>query len=167
MRNTSFSKDSDCCAFAPWSFRKLPKNTTSRNYIITNKRLSRVKEPVQNVSLWSQVSQSIMVASARASVLWLITAGSQPEAGRKKIIDRLVMCFGRAWGGRVIQANVLLTRSMVAAGNFCEAFAGSRDTCLWSIPEETDAVHTCYSTSTLIWVSYKKPSSSYGVMLEG
>ena len=33
------STDCDCCAFAPNIFGKLPKNTISRNYKITNKRL--------------------------------------------------------------------------------------------------------------------------------
>ena len=42
--------DSDGCAFAPKKFRKLPKNTISRHYEITNKRLlSCTKELVHNV----------------------------------------------------------------------------------------------------------------------
>ena len=44
-------------------------NTISRNYKITKKRLSCTKELVQNVSMWSQVSQSIMDASARGIVV--------------------------------------------------------------------------------------------------
>ena len=44
-------------------FGKLPKKTISRNYNITNKRLSCAEELVQNVSLWCQVSQSIVVWS--------------------------------------------------------------------------------------------------------
>ena len=35
----SISTDSHCCAFAPKIVGKLPKNTISRNYKITNKRL--------------------------------------------------------------------------------------------------------------------------------
>ena len=37
---TSISTDSDCCTFAPKLFSGLLKNTISRNYKITNKRLS-------------------------------------------------------------------------------------------------------------------------------
>ena len=60
----------DCCAFAPKKFGKLPtKNIISRNYKITNERLSGAKELVQNVSSRGQVSQSIMAASARGIVV--------------------------------------------------------------------------------------------------
>ena len=66
---TSLSVDRDCCAFT-----KLAKNTFSRNYKSTNKRLLVcAKELVQNVSLWSQVLQSIMVVSARGFVVYLQT----------------------------------------------------------------------------------------------
>ena len=52
--------DSECCAFPSKIFGKLPKNTISKNYKITNKRpISCAKELVQNVS-WSHVSQSIV-----------------------------------------------------------------------------------------------------------
>ena len=48
-RSTGISTDSDCRAFP---LGKLPKNTISRNYKITNKRLrSCAKELAQNVSL--------------------------------------------------------------------------------------------------------------------
>ena len=51
-------------------FDKLPNDTISRNYKITNNRLlSCGKELVQNVLSWSQVSQSILVASARGIVV--------------------------------------------------------------------------------------------------
>ena len=55
--------------FAPKFFGKLPKYTFSRNYKSTNKRLSWAKELVQNVSSWSQVSQSVVVTSARGIVV--------------------------------------------------------------------------------------------------
>ena len=56
-------------AFAPKLFGKLPKNTISRNYKVTNERLlSCVNELVQNVSLGTQVS-SIKVASTRGIVV--------------------------------------------------------------------------------------------------
>ena len=62
---------SDCCALAPILFGKLLKNSISRNYKITNKRLLLcAKELVQNVSLWSQVSQSMMVANERSQANW-------------------------------------------------------------------------------------------------
>ena len=70
---TSLSVDRDCCAFT-----KLAKNTFSRNYKITNNRLLLcAKELVQNVSLRSQVSQSIMVVSARGFVVYLQTDAVQ------------------------------------------------------------------------------------------
>ena len=48
----SISTDSDCCAFAPNMFGKLPKNTIPRNYKTAYKRLlSCAKGLVQNVSL--------------------------------------------------------------------------------------------------------------------
>ena len=47
---TAISTHRDCCAFAI-VFGKLPKNTISRNYKITNKRLpSCAKGILQNVS---------------------------------------------------------------------------------------------------------------------
>ena len=70
MLETSISTDCDCCAFASKFCGQLPKNTISRNYKITNKRLLPcVKELVHNVSSWSRVSQSIMVGSARGIVV--------------------------------------------------------------------------------------------------
>ena len=67
---TSLSTDSDCCAFAPEVSGQPPKNAIYRNYKITKKRLlSCAKELVQNVTSWSQVSQSIMVASLRGIVV--------------------------------------------------------------------------------------------------
>ena len=65
MARTSISTDNDCGAFAPEDVGKLPNNIISRKHQITNKRLILcAKKLVQNVLLCSQVSQSIMVASA-------------------------------------------------------------------------------------------------------
>ena len=49
-------------------FGKLPKNTISRNYLNSEEAasLTAASLAAQNVSLWSQVSQSIMIASAWA-----------------------------------------------------------------------------------------------------
>ena len=61
--------DSDCCAFVATIFG-MPENTTSRNYKIENKRLClSMKELVENVSIWSQVLQSIMVGSVQGIVV--------------------------------------------------------------------------------------------------
>ena len=72
--STSIWTDSDCCAFAPKIFGQVTKNTISRNYKITNRRLlSWANELVQNVSLWSQVPQSTVVVSAQGIVVSLET----------------------------------------------------------------------------------------------
>ena len=64
---TSISKDRDYCAFAPKIFGKLPKKyTISKNYEITNKRLSCVKELAQNVSFMKSVTRQLWLQACGA-----------------------------------------------------------------------------------------------------
>ena len=87
----STSTHSDCCAFAPKILCKLPKNTISRNCEIRNKRLLLcAKEPdVQNASSWSQMSQSIMVASARGIVVPLYCKRTQSSESMSFLCKKL------------------------------------------------------------------------------
>ena len=67
-------------------FGKLSKNTISRNYKTTNKKIFFAKELVENVSLWSQVSQSIMDAITRIETfpVWEMWTATWLAAQKKK-----------------------------------------------------------------------------------
>ena len=66
----AISTGSDCCTIVPKIFGKLPENTISRTIRLRIRGFFRAqKNSVQNVSSWSQVSQSIIVASAQGIVV--------------------------------------------------------------------------------------------------
>ena len=64
LLSNSLSTDSDCGAFAPKRFGKLPKNIISRNYKLRIRGFSCAQTNSCKTGHQNQVSQSIMVARA-------------------------------------------------------------------------------------------------------
>ena len=91
---TGISTDSDCCTFAPKSFGKLPGNTISRNYKISNKRLLLcTEELLQNLPLWSQGRKALWLQAREE--LWSNWKRMQSSKSRVSCERNTNCCFAR------------------------------------------------------------------------
>ena len=112
---TGISTDSDCCTFAPKSFGKLPGNTISRNYKISNKRLLLcTEELLQNLPLWSQGRKALWL-QAREELLsnWKRMQSSKSRVSCERNTN---CCFARCAAVIIIIIIIMCFKSLKAFG---------------------------------------------------